>query len=113
MEIILFVIMMASGQLLFKAASINLRPAKSPADGALAAIGEWKFIFALALYAGATIVWMRILKQMPLSTAYPIVMGSTIGLTFIASVIIYREPFTTFKAAGAALIAIGISLIAR
>ena len=107
------VIMMASGQLLFKAASMNLQAADSPMSGALAAISEWKFLLALVLYAAATFLWIKILKQMPLSTAYPLAMGSTIAITFIAGLIIYREPFSVFKAAGTALIVIAIFLISK
>ena len=113
MEILLFIIMMASGQLLFKAASMNLRAADSPMSGALAAISEWKFLLALVLYAAATFLWIKILKQMPLSTAYPLAMGSTIAITFIAGLIIYREPFSVFKATGTALIVIAIILISK
>jgi multidrug transporter EmrE-like cation transporter len=113
MEIVLFVIMMASGQLLFKAASLSLRPAESPMSGALAAISEWKFLLALVLYAAATFLWMKILKQMPLSTAYPLAMGSTIAITFIAGMILYREPFSALKAAGTGLIIIAIYLLTK
>ena len=113
MEILLFIIMMASGQLLFKAASLNLQPADSPVGGALAAISEWKFLLALALYGAATFLWMKILKQMPLSTAYPLAMGSTIALTFIASTIIYREPFSALKATGTGLIVVAIILLTK
>jgi multidrug transporter EmrE-like cation transporter len=113
MEILLFIIMMASGQLLFKAASMNLRAADSPLSGAVAAISEWKFLFALVLYAAATFLWMKILKQIPLSTAYPLAMGSTIAITFIAGMIIYREPFSALKATGTGLIIIAIFLLTK
>jgi multidrug transporter EmrE-like cation transporter len=105
--------MMASGQLLFKAASMNLRPADSPISSALAAISEWKFLFALALYAAATFLWMKILKQMPLSSAYPLAMGSTIAITFIAGMIIYREPFSVLKVTGTGLIIIAIFMLTK
>lgn len=113
MEILLFIIMMACGQLLFKAASLSLRPADSPMGGALAAISEWKFLLALVLYGAATFLWMKILKQMPLSTAYPLAMGSTIAITYIAGMIIYRETFSIFKAIGTTLIVIAIFLISK
>jgi multidrug transporter EmrE-like cation transporter len=113
MEILLFVIMMVCGQLLFKAASLNLRPADSPIIGAIAAISEWKFLLALVLYAAATFLWMKILKQIPLSTAYPLAMGSTIAITFIAGSIIYREPLSVLKAVGTGLIVIAIFLISK
>jgi multidrug transporter EmrE-like cation transporter len=50
---------------------------------------------------------------MPLSTAYPLVMGSTIALTFIASVLLYREPFSVAKAAGTGMILIAIFMLAK
>jgi multidrug transporter EmrE-like cation transporter len=113
MEILLFIIMMVSGQLLFKAASMNLRAAGNPISGAVAAISEWKFLLALIVYAAATFLWMKILKQMPLSTAYPLAMGSTIAITFIAGLIIYREPFSALKATGTGLIIIAIFLLTK
>jgi hypothetical protein len=70
MAILLFIIMMASGQLLFKAASVNLRPADSPMGGALAAISEWKFLLALVPYAAATFLWIKMPNQMPVSTVH-------------------------------------------
>jgi multidrug transporter EmrE-like cation transporter len=56
---------------------------------------------------------MKILKQMPLSTAYPLAMGSTIAITFIAGMILYREPFSALKAAGTGLIIIAIYLLTK
>jgi multidrug transporter EmrE-like cation transporter len=112
-EILLFIIMMVSGQLLFKAASMKLRAADSSMISTLAAIREWKFLFALVVYAAATFLWMKILKQMPLSTAYPLAMGSTIAITFIAGMIIYREPFSAIKAAGTGMIIIAIFLLSK
>jgi multidrug transporter EmrE-like cation transporter len=56
---------------------------------------------------------MKILKQMPLSTAYPLAMGSTIAITYIAGMIIYRETFSIFKAIGTTLIVIAIFLISK
>jgi multidrug transporter EmrE-like cation transporter len=56
---------------------------------------------------------MKILKQMPLSTAYPLAMGSTIAITFIAGLIIYREPFSALKATGTGLIIIAIFLLTK
>ena len=113
MEILLFIIMMATGQLLFKSAAMNLQAADSLMSGALAAISEWKFLLALVLYAAATFLWIKILKQMPLSTAYPLAMGSTIAITFIAGLIIYREPFSALKATGTSLIIIAIFLLTK
>ena len=113
MEILLFVGLMVSGQILFKAASMSIPAASNPLSGLSAAVGSWKFLLALGLYAAGTLLWMTILKKVPLSTAYPISMGLTIALTFLASNLIFGETFATKQAIGAGLIIAGIIAMSR
>jgi multidrug transporter EmrE-like cation transporter len=103
MEIPLFIIMVASGQLLFKAASIYLRPTDSLMSGALEAISEWKFLLALVLYAPATFLWIKMLNQMPVSTVHLVATGSTIIISCIAGIVTYREPCSASKPTGSSI----------
>jgi len=66
----------------------------------------------LALYAARTFLWINILKQIPLSTTYPLAMGTTIVVTFIVGMIIDRESFSAVKAIGVCLIIIAMYLLA-
>jgi multidrug transporter EmrE-like cation transporter len=103
MEIPLFIILMASGQLLFKAASIYLRPTDSLMSGPLEAISEWKFLLALVIYAGMTFLWMKMSNQMPFSTVHLVATGSTITKSCIAGIVIYREPYSASKPTGSSI----------
>jgi undecaprenyl phosphate-alpha-L-ara4N flippase subunit ArnE len=64
----LFVFLLASGQMLFKKAALTIE---------VAHISSWLFngwlYTALTLYMLATILWIWILQDMPLSQAYPFV----------------------------------------
>ena len=64
----------ALGQLLFKLSSNRLGDA-----GLVALATEPLFLLALALYGGATVVWLYVLKSVPLSYAY-----SFMALTYVA-----------------------------
>jgi undecaprenyl phosphate-alpha-L-ara4N flippase subunit ArnE len=107
MHIVLFVMMMTSGQLLFKATS--RRTFSTPADLLL----DWKFLLAVAVYGAATILWIHILKSMPLSTAYPLAMGATIALTSLLGIGIFNEGLTAAKAIGIGLVIIAMFALSR
>jgi multidrug transporter EmrE-like cation transporter len=113
MAILIFIVLMVSGQTLFKAASLHLRDSSNPIDAAIASLSEWRFLLALAVYAAGTLLWMHILKQIPLSIAYPISMGSTIALTFLASHLIFGESYSASQAFGTALIITGVIAMSR
>ena len=98
---------MASGQLLFKATSRRAVP--GPADLFL----DWKFLTALTIYGAATLLWIQILKSMPLSTAYPLVMGATIALTSLLGILIFNEGFTAAKAIGIGLVILAMFVLSR
>lgn len=107
-EVALFVFLMASGQLLFKATASSF-PASSKASlNLFGAIQDWRFIVAIVLYGAATLLWIRILKVMPLSTAYPLAMGATIALTALVGAGAFNETLSIAKATGLGLIILGL-----
>lgn len=92
------------GQLLFKLASTRL----VESDGGLTALFlDPVFIGALALYGGATIVWIYVLKVAPLSYAY-----SFMALTFVIVPILSRiwlgETLDSRYFVGTVLIILGV-----
>jgi multidrug transporter EmrE-like cation transporter len=112
-EVALFVLLMASGQLLFKATA-NSFPVSSKANPNLFwAIQDWRFIAAIVLYGAATLLWIRILKTMPLSTAYPLAMGATITVTALIGVGAFNETLGITKATGLTLLVSGLFLLGR
>lgn len=109
-QMVLFILMMASGQLLFKASAqaLSVRP-----DAMASLLLDWKFLLGLALYAASTIMWIRILKSTPLSTAYPLAIGSTITIASLAGAAFFQETLSLYKLAGIALIVIALVLLSR
>jgi multidrug transporter EmrE-like cation transporter len=99
--------MMTSGQLLFKATSRSAAP--NPTDLFL----NWKFLIAIAIYGAATLLWIHILKSMPLSTAYPLAMGATIALTSLLGIMIFHESLTVAKATGVGLVILAMFVLSR
>jgi drug/metabolite transporter (DMT)-like permease len=102
------VFVISAGQLLFKLASGHLdfrRPLADPQG--LAILGV-----ALALYGGATLVWVAVLRHAPLSRIYPI-MALSFVLTPLAGMVVLKEPIAPAYWAGVALILGGLFVIGR
>ena len=102
------VCVISTGQLLFKLAAGHLdfrRPFADPRG--LLILGV-----ALALYGGATLVWVAVLRHAPLSRIYPI-MALSFVLTPLGGMLILKEPIAGTYWAGVALILAGLVVISR
>ena len=66
----------------------------------------------LATYAVETIVWLRILADVPISVAFPIASLNFLGVA-LASRWFLGEVVTNRQWAGAGLVTIGVALVAR
>lgn len=113
MQIALFVVMMATGQLLFKATSNGLATSQKTNVAPIAVFLDWKLLLALALYGAATLLWIHILRTRPLSTAYPLSMGATIALTSLIGIGVFHESLTTAKAVGILLVIVAMYALSR
>ncbi len=100
-------VMIAAGQVLFKLTSEKLAATGAPFHTALF---NPVFIFALAIYGTATLLWIYVLKSVPLAYAY-----SFMALTFIIvplmAALWLGETLTLKYAAGAALIIAGLVIV--
>jgi drug/metabolite transporter (DMT)-like permease len=63
---------MAAGQVFFKKTSITMAPLVDARSVLELCTNVW-FVTAIMLYAAATILWVIILRDMPLSKAYPFI----------------------------------------
>ncbi len=75
----------------------------------------WAAVFAcgLALAAVNTGFFTAAMRQIPLSTAYPIFAGASIALVTVVSVAVFKETLTVTGMAGAVLVIAGIALLSR
>ena len=102
------VMVISTGQLLFKLASAHLdfrRPLADPRGPTILAI-------ALCLYGLATLVWVAVLRNAPLSRIYPI-MALSFVLTPLGGMVFLKEPISPVYWVGVALILGGLFVISR
>ena len=102
------VTLIAAGQVLFKL--VALRSVSQPDAGLVAQWLNWPFLAALAIYGAATILWIWVLRFVPLNIAYPV-----FALAFIivplASYLMFREPLGWHHALGGIMIVCGVLVI--
>jgi len=101
---------MACGQIMFKLAAKSTLKIDT-ANGPLAYLSVY-LICGLVIYLGLTVLWLWVLRSIPLSKAYPFVALSFVFTPLLASVI-FGEKLSYGYFIGLALIAGGIVVIAR
>ena len=110
MRLLSFALFMAAGQVLFKKVSLMIPSLDS--WRAIITLGSnvW-FLLAIGLYMLATFLWIDILRELPLSRAYPFI---AIGFVLVplAGHLFFSEPLNVRYFAGVALIVTGIYLTA-
>ena len=68
------------------------------------------FYFAIIFFAVSTFIWVKILTQMKLSVAYPILSISYI-LTSVGAYYIFKEKLTILNLVGIFFIMVGVSFV--
>lgn len=73
---------------------------------------NWWFMLCGILFAGASILWMYILKHFPLSMAYPMASMSYV-FALIMSIVFLHEAISWNRWFGVALIMVGCIFVAK
>ena len=113
---IFFVLLMCSGQILFKKTALILSQSNLAInfnkilDTFIILIKIPYFFFALIVYASATLFWLFILQKIPLSIAYPFTALAMVIIP-VLSIFLFQEKLTLNYWIGATLIVIGIFII--
>jgi drug/metabolite transporter (DMT)-like permease len=102
--ILLTVVGLSFGQILFKMAADTL--VLSPA-GLLQILQNSRLLLALVVYAGATAMWLLVLKVTPLRTAYPFAALAFVFVPVLAHFLL-DEDIGWNTLAGALLIGVGV-----
>lgn len=79
------------------------------------AASGWKstaFFIGFVFYAAGALIWMAILRLMPLSLAFPLAAGSLMIGTMLTGVVFLSEIITAWQIVGAFMIIVGIALVA-
>lgn len=99
---------LSAGQILFKAAAI----ASNESAGLIALKPLVYLAAAMAIYAGASILWVWLLRSEELGRIYPLMALAFVIVPF-ASKLIYGEQFQSTYIAGVILIIAGLLLTTR
>lgn len=102
-----FAVLMSAGQMLFKVAADSGNGRPMP----LALLNGW-LLAAVTLYAGATVLWIHILRATPLSVAFPFAALSFI-IVPIGAWALFGEALSWRHGLGMLLIVFGILLTTR
>lgn len=101
--ILLSVGMICCGQLLFKVVGLRLQSGLSVLDPKTLGFTALSFL----IYASATILWIYVLRTVPLTKAYPF-MALSFVLVPLFSVILFSESVRSQYLIGTALIVVGV-----
>lgn len=102
------VTLIAAGQILFK--MVAMRGAATPDAGWVEQWLNGPFLAAMAIYGAATILWIWVLRFVPLNIAYPVFALAFI-IVPIASYFMFREPLGWHHALGGVMIVGGVMVI--
>ena len=109
--LILFATLLSAGQVLFKVAALAAPPLNS-----LSSVGSLLLLpslwGALLVYGSATLLWIWLMQEVPLSRGYPF---AALGFVLVpaAGVLFFSERVSGLYVAGAALIVVGLLLISQ
>jgi len=109
LQIFVVIAMLCAGQLLFRQSALSVPPLSTVA-GLLSLARNPAFLVALALYGGATVLWVGVLQQMPLSRAYPF-MAISFAVVPLLSVFTANEPLSARLCLGVGMVVGGLLLI--
>ena len=108
--ILICVVVLSIGQLLFKYSARTLPDTDSAAVLLTLASNPW-FLLALLLYGGATLLWVWILREVPLTLAYPFIALSFVIVPLVSGTILGEQVDIAYWI-GICLIVAGISVTA-
>lgn len=108
--LLLVAMMLACGQLMFKAAAQSIKGPIGFDFQTFLQIGLNPYLLlSLTLYGIATVVWVLLLRDTELSKAY-LVVALSIVFVAIAATFLLREPLSTRFLVGTAIILVGLAI---
>lgn len=76
-------------------------------------IASFGFLIGCIFYGSGFLIWIYILRILPLSVAFPLAAGCLMVATQLFGVLLLKEPMPIAHAAGVVLILIGAGLVYR
>ena len=108
-QIVAVVALMTGGQLLFRMTAVGA-PSLATWNGLSTLIMNPLFLLALFIYGAATLLWVGVLQQVPLSRAYAFTALSFV-IVPVAAIVLFGEPASARLGIGVVLVIAGLALI--
>ncbi len=102
-------VLLAIGQWLFRKSALSV-PSLATLPGLIKLAVTPAFLAALVIYGIATLMWVSVLQQMPLSRAYPFMALNFVAVPLIAILVAGESP-SWQSIAGTVLVIAGLLLI--
>lgn len=110
--IILCVFGISAGQILFKLAALDL-PKSGGILTVLSSLALNLYLLAgLTIYMGATVLWIWMLREVPLNLAYPVMALAFLFVPLLGALIL-GEPLQRATLTGGVMIILGVYIIVR
>ena len=100
----------AFGQVLLKYAMLKHGPIAFSVSGLISLGTEPRLIVALAMYAGALLMWLQVLSKVPLSVAYPMLAFTYVVVPFLA-IFFFDERISGSQIVGIAFVLLGVAIM--
>jgi drug/metabolite transporter (DMT)-like permease len=108
--LVLFAVVLACGQILFKAAAQSIRgPIGFDAQTLFQLASNPFLLLSLAIYFVAALYWVLLLREIELSKA-DLIIALALVLVPLAGTFLFREPFTTRLFLGIVIILVGLAV---
>ena len=108
--LLLGIITNASASVLVKVAMQPPRRFPSFADPT-AALSNWAFLFGLALYGSAFLLYAAALARLPLNVVHPVLTAGAVATVSLLSILVFHEEFYWTTGVGILLVLVGVILI--
>lgn len=110
LKLLAVVALLSLGQVFFKVAAEQIRAGSLRETLASMALNP-QLILALAIYGVATLLWVLVLREVPLSRAYPV---TALGMIIVPVIglVLFKEPLSWSLIAGGVLMVAGAYIIA-
>ena len=73
--------------------------------------GNWQLLLGCVVFAANILFFFLALRALPLSVAYPVMVGMTFLIVSITSLLLFRESISLVQYAGYAAIVLGLVLV--
>ena len=108
--LVLFAVVLACGQVLFKAAAQSIKgPIGFDAQTLIQLLSNPFFLLSVVLYAFAALYWVLLLREIELNKAYLIIVLALV-LVPLAGTFLFREPFSAHLLIGIVIILVGLAV---